>query len=159
MFHIFVYLGYLWSDVFGENVSVITTFSKLKRSYIFVDMPYKSRLKFHHILNAKCDVLLLFYVKAKKTDQFKVKMGKIEVKLNWNIRKWSNHIKYKHLILMKYSWSPVSTDLKKVFHLYFSTELVRRVKRYQIANHSCLLIKYDKDVRYDEDNRVSTHDQ
>ena len=38
------------------------------------------------------------------------------------------------------------------------TELVRRVKRYQIANHSCLLIKYDKDVRYDED-RVSTHDQ
>jgi hypothetical protein len=53
---------------------------------------------------------------------------------------------------------PVPTDLNKSFPTYYSTELVRRVKRYQIANQSCLLIKYDKDVRYDED-RVSTHDQ
>lgn len=39
-----------------------------------------------------------------------------------------------------------------------TTELVRRIRRYQVANHACLLIKYDKDVRYEED-RVSTHDQ
>lgn len=39
-----------------------------------------------------------------------------------------------------------------------TTELVRRIKRYQVANHSCLLIKYDKDIRYDED-RVATHDK
>ncbi|XP_028395628.1 thymidine kinase, cytosolic-like [Dendronephthya gigantea] len=52
-------------------------------------------------------------------------------------------------------------QIQVIFGPMFSgktTELVRRVKRYQIANHSCLLIKYDKDVRYDED-RVSTHDQ
>ena len=53
-------------------------------------------------------------------------------------------------------------QIQVIFGPMFSgktTELVRRVKRYQIANHSCLLIKYDQDVRYDEDNRVSTHDQ
>ncbi|KAJ8037266.1 Thymidine kinase, cytosolic [Holothuria leucospilota] len=39
-----------------------------------------------------------------------------------------------------------------------TTELVRRIKRYQIANYKCLLIKYAKDVRYDQ-TAVATHDR
>lgn len=39
-----------------------------------------------------------------------------------------------------------------------TTELIRRMKRFQIANHSCLMIKYSKDIRYSE-NGVSTHDK
>ncbi|XP_072044514.1 thymidine kinase, cytosolic-like [Amphiura filiformis] len=39
-----------------------------------------------------------------------------------------------------------------------STELLRRIKRFQIANYTCLLIKYAKDTRYDE-NGVATHDR
>ncbi|XP_033119898.1 thymidine kinase, cytosolic-like, partial [Anneissia japonica] len=38
------------------------------------------------------------------------------------------------------------------------TELVRRIKRYQIANSSCLLVKYIKDDRYSSEE-VSTHDR
>ena len=39
-----------------------------------------------------------------------------------------------------------------------STELMRRIKRYQIANYDCLLVKYEKDDRYDKDG-VATHDR
>jgi len=39
-----------------------------------------------------------------------------------------------------------------------STELIRRMKRYQIANYSCLVAKYDKDDRYDQDG-IATHDR
>lgn len=38
------------------------------------------------------------------------------------------------------------------------TELVRRMKRFQIANHACLIIKYAKDERYDKKG-VATHDK
>nr|XP_060620359.1 thymidine kinase, cytosolic [Anolis sagrei ordinatus] len=39
-----------------------------------------------------------------------------------------------------------------------STELMRRVRRFQIAQYKCLLIKYAKDTRYSV-NGVSTHDR
>ncbi|XP_051939339.1 thymidine kinase, cytosolic [Hippocampus zosterae] len=39
-----------------------------------------------------------------------------------------------------------------------STELMRRVRRFQIAQYSCLLIKYAKDTRY-SDFGVATHDK
>nr|CAD7458069.1 unnamed protein product [Timema tahoe] len=39
-----------------------------------------------------------------------------------------------------------------------STELIRRMKRYQIAKHDCLLIKYANDDRYDKTD-VVTHDR
>lgn len=38
-----------------------------------------------------------------------------------------------------------------------TTELMRRLKRYQIAKHNCLVIKYANDTRYDSE-RLSTHD-
>ena len=34
---------------------------------------------------------------------------------------------------------------------------MRRIKRFQVANHACLMIKYSKDDRYDK-SRISTHD-
>jgi len=37
-----------------------------------------------------------------------------------------------------------------------STELIRRLKRYQIAQYEVLIIKYAKDVRYDEGG-IATH--
>jgi len=39
-----------------------------------------------------------------------------------------------------------------------TTELMRRLKRYQIANHKVLIVKYAKDVRYDT-NGIATHDK
>lgn len=39
-----------------------------------------------------------------------------------------------------------------------TTELIRRMKRYQIAQHKCLVFKYLGDDRYDDTN-VATHDQ
>ncbi|XP_036409365.1 thymidine kinase, cytosolic-like [Megalops cyprinoides] len=39
-----------------------------------------------------------------------------------------------------------------------STELMRRVRRFQIAQYSCLVIKYAKDTRY-SDKGVATHDK
>ena len=39
-----------------------------------------------------------------------------------------------------------------------STELIRRLKRYQIARYSCLIVKYAKDLRYDQES-IATHDQ
>ncbi|XP_052053475.1 thymidine kinase, cytosolic isoform X2 [Apodemus sylvaticus] len=38
-----------------------------------------------------------------------------------------------------------------------STELMRRVRRFQIAQYKCLVIKYAKDTRYS--NNFSTHDR
>ncbi|XP_076048088.1 thymidine kinase, cytosolic-like isoform X3 [Oratosquilla oratoria] len=38
-----------------------------------------------------------------------------------------------------------------------TTELMRRLKRYQIAKHNCLIIKYAKDVRFDLEG-IATHD-
>ncbi|KAK7118965.1 hypothetical protein R3I94_020970 [Phoxinus phoxinus] len=38
-----------------------------------------------------------------------------------------------------------------------STELMRRVRRFQVAQYSCLLIKYAKDTRYSQTG-MSTHD-
>ncbi|KAJ8319491.1 hypothetical protein KUTeg_004582 [Tegillarca granosa] len=35
---------------------------------------------------------------------------------------------------------------------------MRRLKRYQIANYKCLVIKYSKDDRYDQ-NGIATHDR
>lgn len=42
--------------------------------------------------------------------------------------------------------------------LFCSTELMRRVRRFQIAQYKCLVIKYAKDTRYCT-NGVSTHDR
>ncbi|XP_018023720.1 thymidine kinase, cytosolic isoform X2 [Hyalella azteca] len=38
-----------------------------------------------------------------------------------------------------------------------TTELMRRIKRYQVAKHKCLVIKYANDIRYDSE-QLSTHD-
>ena len=35
---------------------------------------------------------------------------------------------------------------------------MRRMKRYQIANYKCLIIKYAKDDRYDKEG-IATHDR
>lgn len=39
-----------------------------------------------------------------------------------------------------------------------STELMRRVRRFQLAQYRCLLVKYAKDTRYSSSG-VSTHDK
>ncbi|KAI1886461.1 hypothetical protein AGOR_G00195990 [Albula goreensis] len=39
-----------------------------------------------------------------------------------------------------------------------STELMRRVRRFQIAQYQCLVIKYAKDIRY-SDKGMATHDK
>ncbi|WAQ96844.1 KITH-like protein [Mya arenaria] len=63
--------------------------------------------------------------------------------------------------------SPIISHAKKmgniqvIFGPMFSgktTELMRRMKRYQIANYSCLVVKYAKDIRYDKEN-IATHDR
>ncbi|XP_016118816.1 thymidine kinase, cytosolic-like isoform X2 [Sinocyclocheilus grahami] len=43
--------------------------------------------------------------------------------------------------------------------MYFamSTELMRRVRRFQVAQYSCLLVKYAKDTRYSQTG-MATHD-
>lgn len=38
-----------------------------------------------------------------------------------------------------------------------STELIRLLKRYQHTQYSCFIIKYTKDLRYDQDS-IATHD-
>ena len=56
---------------------------------------------------------------------------------------------------------PVFPHLQVIFGPMFSgksTELIRRLKRYQIARYECLIIKYSKDTRYDEKN-IATHDR
>ena len=39
-----------------------------------------------------------------------------------------------------------------------STELIRRLKRFQVAKYDVLILKYAKDVRYDEYG-IATHDR
>ena len=38
------------------------------------------------------------------------------------------------------------------------TELLRRIRRYTVANHRCLVVKYKNDTRYSEES-LSTHDR
>jgi len=52
-------------------------------------------------------------------------------------------------------------QIQVIFGPMFSgktTELIRRLKRYQIANHKCLIVKYAKDDRYDREG-IATHDK
>jgi len=39
-----------------------------------------------------------------------------------------------------------------------TTELLRRIRRYSVSQRKCMLIKYDKDMRYDAE-QVATHDK
>lgn len=39
-----------------------------------------------------------------------------------------------------------------------STELLRRIRRYTVAQRKCLVLKYQNDTRYDAGEKVSTHD-
>lgn len=39
-----------------------------------------------------------------------------------------------------------------------TSELIRRIRRYTSAKRKCIIIKYNKDNRYD-DERISTHDR
>lgn len=39
-----------------------------------------------------------------------------------------------------------------------STELIRRLKRYEIARYECLIVKYANDTRYDATG-IATHDR
>jgi len=39
-----------------------------------------------------------------------------------------------------------------------TTELLRRIKRYQIAKYKCAVIKYENDKRYDKED-IATHDR
>lgn len=39
-----------------------------------------------------------------------------------------------------------------------STELIRRLKRYQFANYRCLVVRYANDNRYDTQS-LATHDK
>ena len=40
-----------------------------------------------------------------------------------------------------------------------STELLRMVKRYIIAQKKCLVVNYVKDCRYSSEDVISTHDR
>lgn len=39
-----------------------------------------------------------------------------------------------------------------------TTELMRRLKRYNFANYRCVIIRYENDNRYETD-RIATHDR
>ena len=40
-----------------------------------------------------------------------------------------------------------------------STELMRRLKRFQMADYACLIVKYANDNRYSESADICTHDR
>jgi thymidine kinase len=40
-----------------------------------------------------------------------------------------------------------------------STEMLRRVRRYQAAKRRCLVIKYARDTRYGKEDTLITHDR
>ena len=71
------------------------------------------------------------------------------------------------LIEPSFTHSPVPGDnergrIQVIFGPMFSgktTELIRRLKRFQFANHKCLIIKYQHDNRYSEQEEITTHDQ
>lgn len=53
-----------------------------------------------------------------------------------------------------------SGQIQVIFGPMFSgktTELLRRIRRYTIANRSCLVIKYKNDTRYSNED-MATHD-
>jgi len=57
--------------------------------------------------------------------------------------------------------SGTSGQIQVIFGPMFSgktTELMRRMKRYQIANYNCLVVKFAADVRY-HDTGIATHDR
>lgn len=57
---------------------------------------------------------------------------------------------------------PFSGRLEMIIGPMFSgksTELLRKVKRYQIAKKNCLVINYANDNRYSDEGFVATHDK
>ncbi|KAJ1128806.1 hypothetical protein NDU88_007181 [Pleurodeles waltl] len=57
--------------------------------------------------------------------------------------------------------SKIRGQIQVIFGPMFSgksTELMRRVRRFQIAQYKCLVVKYDKDIRYTL-NGLATHDR
>jgi len=56
----------------------------------------------------------------------------------------------------------MSGEIQIIFGPMFSgksTELIRRVRRYDIAGHDCLMVKYARDNRYSQAEEVVTHDR
>ncbi len=54
-----------------------------------------------------------------------------------------------------------SGQIQIIFGPMFSgktTELLRRIRRFTVANRTCLVIKYKQDTRYSEEH-MSTHDK
>ncbi|KAG8189275.1 hypothetical protein JTE90_019035 [Oedothorax gibbosus] len=52
-------------------------------------------------------------------------------------------------------------QIQVIFGPMFSgktTELIRRLRRYEIAKNKCLIVKYANDLRYDSDS-IATHDR
>ncbi|CAI9538964.1 unnamed protein product [Staurois parvus] len=63
--------------------------------------------------------------------------------------------------IMPGSPSKIRGQIQVIFGPMFSgksTELMRRVRRFQIAQYKCLVIKYAKDIRYSEE-QLATHDR
>lgn len=46
----------------------------------------------------------------------------------------------------------------RLMNYFYRTELIRRLKRYRVAQYGCLIVKYAGDTRY-TDNGVATHDR
>jgi hypothetical protein len=58
------------------------------------------------------------------------------------------------------SQSTVRFQLRHVSRYTHSTELMRRMRRYELAQKRCLLIKYAKDNRYESNlDQLVTHDR
>jgi thymidine kinase len=56
---------------------------------------------------------------------------------------------------------PHRGSIEVIFGPMFSgktTELLRRIRRFSLAQRTCLVVKYSKDTRYSQDG-VSTHDR
>ncbi|MEE6519386.1 hypothetical protein FKM82_031174 [Ascaphus truei] len=77
---------------------------------------------------------------------------------------YSEELTAPHNILRLYVFYPQSSFLF-IFQVIFgpmfsgkSTELIRRVRRFQIAQYKCLVIKYARDTRYSKE-MVATHDR
>ena len=65
--------------------------------------------------------------------------------------------KRKYDITYLYCHSTVHPHIAYRPHTY-RTELIRRMRRFQVANYACLIVKYAKDDRYSNQD-VSTHDR
>lgn len=58
--------------------------------------------------------------------------------------------------------TPNSGWIEAIFGPMFSgksSELLRRVRRFEHANKKCIVVNYDKDKRYSEDSCIATHDK